>query len=54
MFREEEYMKNDGTIGTAVRLAWFQSVNTVRDAKIPDVKHLKNETAAPPMDDVPW
>ena len=54
VFREEEYMKNDGTIGTAVRLAWFQSVNTEKEAKIPDIKHLKNETFAPPMDDVPW
>jgi len=56
VFREEEYEKNDGTIGTVVRLAWFQGTESVRTAKVPEIKKLKTSPYAEqvPLDKVPF
>lgn len=45
VFGEEEYEKNDGSLGTTIKLRWFRSVDAVEDGKykIPNKKYLKKK-----------
>lgn len=42
IFREEEYEKNNGEIGTTTRLQWARSVEVIKEGKftIPEIKKL--------------
>lgn len=64
VFREEEYIKNDGSIGTTVRPAWPRTVDEIRQGvEVPEIKRINNTSThgsngavyggngAPPPDD---
>ncbi len=42
VFGLEEYTKQDGTIGTVVKLTQFRSLDKLKDVKIPKVKLIDN------------
>lgn len=56
VFREEEFIKNDGSIGTTCRPFQIRSVDTVRaGVPIPEIKRLDDKKRRPsqmPMQDV--
>lgn len=41
VFREEEYEKSNGEIGTSIRAAWLRNVDKVEDVEAPAKKTLK-------------
>ncbi|MBP3464092.1 MAG: hypothetical protein J6K45_06405 [Clostridia bacterium] len=62
IFGEEEYEKNDGSIGTSTKLRWIRSVQAIEDGKykIPDPKKLNKSNVNSPFneddddDDLPF
>ena len=41
VFGQEEYMGDDGKLRKSTKVRWFQSKDTVKDAKVPELKKLK-------------
>ena len=57
VFREEEYEKRDGSIGTTVRAAWLRNVDKVEDVEAPAKKKLNRSNvggASGFVDDIPF
>ena len=53
VLRKEEYLKNDGTIGTNLKIFYLTSVDRIEknDFKIPDIKKLDTGFDTPPTTD---
>lgn len=49
IFGEEEYQKNDGTIGSSTKLRWIRSIDAIADGKykIPEPKRLNVQNNNP-------
>lgn len=54
IFGEEEYEKNDGSIGTSTKLRWIRSIDAIEDGKykIPDPKRLNKSNSNNPFNEV--
>ena len=47
VFREEEFEKQDGTVGVAVKAAWACDINKTAEQEIPKRRVLNKNTSAP-------